>query len=98
MFSYNIGKKISPSKSAPIYRLLKDNGATKEQPEKLQEDQFRFDHNGDAMATEKLSEGIRNFVIDQNKFISHKCTIHDYKDAFDLAKNGNIATKVMFEI
>ena len=34
---------------------------------KLEEDQFRFDHNGDAMATEKLAEGIRNFVIDQNK-------------------------------
>ena len=30
LFSDNIGKKISPSKSAPIYRLLKDNGATDE--------------------------------------------------------------------
>ena len=40
---------------------------TKEKPSKLEEDQFRFDHNGDAMATEKLAEGIRNFVIDQNK-------------------------------
>ena len=46
---------------------LKDNGASKEKPCKLEEDQFRFDHNEDAMATEKLSEGIRNFVIDQNK-------------------------------
>ena len=46
---------------------LKDNGSTKEKPSKLEEDQFRFDHNEDAMATEKLSEGIRNFVIDQNK-------------------------------
>jgi transaldolase len=34
---------------------------------KLKEDEFRFDHNEDPMATEKLSEGIRNFVIDQNK-------------------------------
>mgnify|MGYP001164880412 FL=1 len=46
---------------------LKDDGASKEKPSKLEEDQFRFDHNEDAMATEKLSEGIRNFVIDQNK-------------------------------
>ena len=28
LFSDNIGKKISPNKSAPIYKLLKDNGAT----------------------------------------------------------------------
>ena len=46
---------------------LKDNGASKEKPSKLKEDEFRFDHNEDPMATEKLSEGIRNFVIDQNK-------------------------------
>ena len=48
-------------------QFLKDGGATKEKPAKLEEDQFRFDHNEDAMATEKLSEGIRNFIIDQNK-------------------------------
>ena len=46
----------------------------------------------------KSLEILSNNVIDQNKFISHKCTIQDYKEAFDLAKNGNIATKVMFEI
>jgi len=33
----------------------------------LDEKTFRFMLNEDAMATEKLSEGIRNFVIDQNK-------------------------------
>ena len=37
-------------------------------------------------------------IIDQDTFISHKCKIQDYKQGFDLAKNGNIATKVMFEI
>ena len=31
------------------------------------EKSFRFALNDDAMATEKLSEGIRNFIIDQNK-------------------------------
>jgi transaldolase len=48
-------------------RKLVDNGAKTEKPAKLTEEQFRFDHNEDAMATEKLAEGIRNFVIDQNK-------------------------------
>jgi transaldolase len=55
------------STEGDLPQILKDNGATKEKPSKLEEDQFRFDHNGDAMATEKLAEGIRNFVIDQNK-------------------------------
>ena len=48
-------------------KKLVDNGAKTEKPAKLSEEQFRFDHNEDAMATEKLAEGIRNFVIDQNK-------------------------------
>jgi transaldolase len=55
------------STEGDLPQVLKDNGVTKEKPSKLEEDQFRFDHNGDAMATEKLAEGIRNFVIDQNK-------------------------------
>jgi len=46
---------------------LKDEGSSAEKPAKLKEDQFRFDHNEDAMGTEKLAEGIRNFIIDQNK-------------------------------
>ena len=48
-------------------KKLVDNGAKTEKPAKLTEEQFRFDHNEDAMATEKLAEGIRNFVIDRNK-------------------------------
>ncbi|HEY9323013.1 MAG TPA: transaldolase family protein, partial [Candidatus Methylopumilus sp.] len=42
-------------------------GATKAAPAKMTEDEFRFSLNEDAMATEKLSEGIRGFVVDQNK-------------------------------
>jgi transaldolase len=34
---------------------------------KVSEDGFRWDHNQDAMATEKLAEGIRNFAVDQVK-------------------------------
>ena len=48
-------------------RLLKDGGASKSAPAKMTEDEFRFVLNEDAMATEKLSEGIRGFVVDQNK-------------------------------
>jgi transaldolase len=33
----------------------------------MTEDEFRFSLNEDAMATEKLAEGIRGFVVDQNK-------------------------------
>jgi len=29
--------------------------------------EFLWQHNGDAMATEKLAEGIRNFALDQGK-------------------------------
>lgn len=48
-------------------RVLKDNGATKQAPAKMTEGEFRFELNQDAMAIEKLSEGIRGFVADQIK-------------------------------
>jgi transaldolase len=48
-------------------RVLVDNGATKERPAMLTEKEFRFQLNEDAMATEKLAEGIRGFVVDQIK-------------------------------
>ena len=50
-----------------LTRHLVDKGATKQRPVRLTEAQFRFDHNADAMATEKLAEGIRGFVVDQDK-------------------------------
>ena len=53
-----------------LVQVLKDTGATKAQPAKLTEEEFRFALNEDAMATEKLSEGIRGFVVDQNKLES----------------------------
>jgi transaldolase len=33
----------------------------------LHETAFRWQHNEDAMATEKLADGIRKFAIDQHK-------------------------------
>ena len=42
-------------------------GQAQGQPEPLSEAQFRWEMNEDAMATEKLSEGIRNFHADAGK-------------------------------
>lgn len=51
-----------------LERKLFDKGATKAAPSTtLTEAEFRFGLNQNAMATEKLSEGIRNFVADQVK-------------------------------
>ena len=53
--------------SEPLPTKLVDNGATSEAPGALSEREFRWEMNEDAMATEKLSEGIRNFAKDQVK-------------------------------
>ncbi|MDR2219977.1 MAG: transaldolase [Methylobacillus sp.] len=50
-----------------LAQALKSSGATKTPPAKMTEEEFRFALNEDAMATEKLAEGIRGFVADQNK-------------------------------
>lgn len=51
----------------PLTTQLVDNGAQEAAPAPLTEAEFRWDMNEDAMATEKLAEGIRNFAIDQGK-------------------------------
>lgn len=48
-------------------RVLNESGATAQRPALLTEKEFRFQLNEDAMATEKLAEGIRGFVVDQIK-------------------------------
>ena len=50
-----------------LTRHLTNTGATVAAPEQLSESQFRWALNEDAMATEKLAEGIRKFAIDQRK-------------------------------
>lgn len=50
-----------------LEQKLTFTGTTQPQPEKMSEAQFRWDHNEDPMATEKLAEGIRNFAKDQLK-------------------------------
>lgn len=50
-----------------LERVMIDGGTTKKAPRRMTVEEFRFALNEDAMATEKLSEGIRGFVADQNK-------------------------------
>ncbi|MCC2618320.1 transaldolase [Aestuariibacter halophilus] len=46
---------------------LTDQGQTSSPGAVMTESEFRWEHNQDAMATEKLAEGIRNFAVDQEK-------------------------------
>tara|TARA_B100000809_G_scaffold19840_1_gene17448 strand:+ start:15905 stop:16885 length:981 start_codon:yes stop_codon:yes gene_type:complete len=43
------------------------SGDINARPERLSEAEYRWAHNQDPMAVEKLAEGIRNFALDQNK-------------------------------
>ena len=52
---------------APVLRALIDDGTREAAPAAMTEAAFRWQHNEDAMATEKLAEGIRKFAIDQRK-------------------------------
>jgi transaldolase len=51
----------------PVPRKLQHIGDIQPRPAPMTEKQFRWDLNEDAMATEKLAEGIRNFTADQVK-------------------------------
>jgi transaldolase len=51
----------------PLPLKLQDNGAHATRPEPMTEAEFLWQHNQDAMAGEKLAEGIRAFAADQEK-------------------------------
>ncbi len=51
----------------PITQQLKPAEKTLQRPPVLTENEFRWQMNQDAMATEKTAEGIRQFAIDQEK-------------------------------
>ncbi len=53
--------------TAPIEQKLFESSSENLQEVALTESEFRWQMNDDAMATEKLAEGIRNFAIDQVK-------------------------------
>ena len=48
-------------------RVLSDNGKREERQSRISEAAFRWGHNENAMATDKLAEGIRKFAVDQRK-------------------------------
>ena len=54
--------------STALVRKLEYKGEVKAKPQPLTEAEFYWQHNSDAMAVEKLAEGIRKFAIDQEKF------------------------------
>ena len=53
--------------NAPVERKLTPSTQGFHQPAPLSEAEFRWEHNQDPMAVEKLAEGIRQFAIDQQK-------------------------------
>ena len=53
--------------STTLVRKLEYKGEVKAKPQPLTEAEFYWQHNSDAMAVEKLAEGIRKFAIDQEK-------------------------------
>ena len=52
---------------APLERKLEPSTEGFHQPSPLSEAEFRWEHNQDPMAVEKLSDGIRQFAVDQQK-------------------------------
>ena len=50
-----------------LQRRLQYTGAIKPRPASMTEAEFRWEMNQDAMATDKLAEGIRGFTVDQIK-------------------------------
>jgi transaldolase len=53
--------------STALVRKLDYKGEVKAKPQPLTEAEFYWQHNSDAMAAEKLAEGIRKFAVDQEK-------------------------------
>ena len=50
-----------------LVRKLEYKGEVKAKPQPLTEAEFYWQHNSDAMAVEKLADGIRKFAVDQEK-------------------------------
>lgn len=53
--------------NAPVIRKLEPNQSKSSRPAPMTEAEFRWQHNSDAMAVEKLAEGMRAFAVDQGK-------------------------------
>ena len=53
--------------STALVRKLEYKGEVKAKPQPITEAEFYWQHNSDAMAVEKLADGIRKFAVDQEK-------------------------------
>ena len=59
--------KILHETTNAVERKLEFQGEVQAKPQPLTEAEFYWQHNSDAMAVEKLADGIRKFAIDQGK-------------------------------
>jgi len=59
-------KELDAAQGQLVRRLI-DPGVTEPRPVRMTETEYRWEMNEDAMATEKLAEGIRGFTVDQVK-------------------------------
>jgi transaldolase len=64
--SPNLLEELQAS-DAPVERKLKPSTEAFNQPTPMTEAEFRWEHNQDPMANDKLAEGIRQFAVDQQK-------------------------------
>ncbi|ENM5762866.1 transaldolase [Vibrio mimicus] len=58
--------ELEAAEGALVAKLV-DSKGTKARPAPMTHNEFLWEHNLDAMAVEKLAEGIRNFAVDQGK-------------------------------
>ncbi|CCN82117.1 transaldolase B [Vibrio nigripulchritudo SFn27] len=58
--------ELEASEGKVVEKLVDSNGSA-DRPAAMTHAEFLWDHNQDAMAVEKLAEGIRNFAVDQGK-------------------------------
>ena len=59
--------ELSNSCETLEHKLHPVSAVSEKQPDAITESAFRWEHNEDAMATEKLADGIRLFAVDQQK-------------------------------
>ena len=59
--------ELSQSESPVVQKLSPEIHEPVSRPTVMSESEFRWEHNQDPMAVEKLAEGIRNFAVDQGK-------------------------------
>ena len=64
--SPNLLEELKAS-NEPVERKLQPSGKGGEKPAPLTQAEFLWEHHQDAMAVEKLAEGIRAFAVDQKK-------------------------------